>query len=91
MASLIKNAFGFKKDPSLTSTTSNPSEKEEESQPPSDSEHVTGLRLYLIAASLALCIFLPGLDGTIVSTAIPAVTNEFHSLNDIGWVRPRHL
>ena len=24
-------------------------------------------------------------DKTIVSTAIPAITNDFHGLNDIGW------
>ena len=41
----------------------------------------------LVAIMLALClsIFLVSLDMTIVSTAIPEITNEFHSLPDVGW------
>jgi hypothetical protein len=26
------------------------------------------------------------LDGTIVSTAVPRITDEFNAVNDIGWV-----
>ena len=39
--------------------------------------------------SIMFCVygimFLGGLDRTIVSTATPAITNEFHSLGDVGW------
>lgn len=30
-------------------------------------------------------MFLVALDRTIIGTAIPAITNEFHSVGDIGW------
>jgi hypothetical protein len=37
--------------------------------------------------SLGLCItvFLVALDNTIIATAIPKITDEFHSLDDVGW------
>lgn len=36
---------------------------------------------------LAIClsIFLVALDSTIIATAIPQITNQFSSLNDVGW------
>ncbi|KAH8882986.1 putative gliotoxin efflux pump [Thozetella sp. PMI_491] len=48
-------------------------------------EYAGGLRLAAIVAALVLSIFLASLDTTIVTTAIPSITNEFHSLQDVGW------
>lgn len=42
-------------------------------------------RLFAIIVALALTMFLVALDMTIVATAIPKITEEFHSLNDVGW------
>ncbi|KAK3677024.1 hypothetical protein LTR78_003229 [Recurvomyces mirabilis] len=39
----------------------------------------------LVMIALLSAIFLVALDRTIIATAIPAMTDEFHSLNDIGW------
>jgi EmrB/QacA subfamily drug resistance transporter len=39
----------------------------------------------VIMASLYISIFLVALDRTIIGPAIPAITNEFNSLGDIGW------
>ncbi len=44
-----------------------------------------GFRLGLIVFSVTLCIFLVALDLTIISTAIPRITDEFHSLDQVGW------
>ncbi|KAI4156057.1 MAG: hypothetical protein LQ340_000568 [Diploschistes diacapsis] len=43
------------------------------------------VKLVGIVAALALSIFLVSLDMTIVATAIPEITTEFNSLNDVGW------
>ena len=43
------------------------------------------LKLAFIVVALVLSIFLVALDMTIVATAIPRITDEFHSLNDVGW------
>lgn len=47
--------------------------------------YATGIRLYSILFAAALSIFLVSLDTTIVSTAIPSITKEFGSVDDIGW------
>lgn len=43
------------------------------------------LKFWLILISNFLAMFLVALDRTIVATAIPTITDEFHSLGDIGW------
>lgn len=45
----------------------------------------SGIRLFLVLTAVALSVFLTSLDSTIISTAIPAITDEFHSLDDVGW------
>ncbi|KAK4890189.1 hypothetical protein LTR27_011071 [Elasticomyces elasticus] len=52
----------------------------------SDDDYPHGLRLVLTLASLGISVILGGLDGTIVSTALPVIVDEFHALNAIGWV-----
>jgi MFS family permease len=42
-------------------------------------------KLLLDVLALAVVQFLQGLDSTIVSTAIPKITDRFHALDDIGW------
>ncbi|CAO2658475.1 Nn.00g061980.m01.CDS01 [Neocucurbitaria sp. VM-36] len=39
----------------------------------------------LIMVSLYISIFLVALDRTIMGPAIPAITNQFNSIDDIGW------
>jgi MFS transporter, DHA2 family, glioxin efflux transporter len=41
--------------------------------------------LAMIVVALACSIFLVALDMTIVATAIPRITDEFHSLDQVGW------
>lgn len=42
-------------------------------------------KLFPILLAVVLSIFLVALDMTIVATAIPRITDEFQSLNDVGW------
>ncbi|KAF1963161.1 SGE1 protein [Byssothecium circinans] len=50
-----------------------------------ESEYPTGLRFWAIVVALVLSIFLASLDLTIISTAIPTITDRFQSLADVGW------
>ncbi|KAH8728003.1 major facilitator superfamily transporter [Phaeosphaeriaceae sp. PMI808] len=50
-----------------------------------DHEYPSGARLAAIVGALILAIFLASLDATIISTAIPSITKQFHSLQDVGW------
>ncbi|KAF5027462.1 hypothetical protein F66182_423 [Fusarium sp. NRRL 66182] len=58
--------------------------------PPFDQEALDNykpktLKFWLIMVSIFAALFLVALDRTIISTAIPEITNEFQSLGDIGW------
>ncbi|KAI9710932.1 MAG: dynein heavy chain [Bogoriella megaspora] len=48
-------------------------------------EYATGLRLFLIMFTLNFSGLLTALEIGIISTAIPAITDDFHSLDDVGW------
>ena len=49
------------------------------------SDYPKAFKLAFIVVALVLSIFLVALDMTIVATAIPKITDEFHSLNQVGW------
>lgn len=61
-------------------------EKEEVAAPgPEEHEYPTAAKLILIVISLILSMFLVALDMTIVATAIPEITDEFKSLDQVAW------
>ncbi|CAG7963291.1 unnamed protein product [Penicillium salamii] len=45
----------------------------------------TGRKLISILAGIGLVTFLVMLDASILATAIPFITNEYHALLDVGW------
>lgn len=57
-------------------------EDEDEENPDA---YPSGIRLICIVASLCLTVFLFTLDGTILATALPEITDRFNSLDDIAW------
>ncbi|KAK8023800.1 MFS toxin efflux pump [Apiospora rasikravindrae] len=50
-----------------------------------ETEYPGPLKLIPLSIAMGLAIFILGLDNTIVGTATPTITNEFHSLTGIGW------
>lgn len=48
-------------------------------------EYSHGLRLAALVVSLLLGMFLVALDNTILGTAIPKITDQFHDLNKVAW------
>lgn len=51
----------------------------------SNPQYPSGVKFWLALASVCLGIFLITLDSTIMATAIPYITDEFKSLDDVGW------
>lgn len=49
------------------------------------SEYPKGMTLGLIVLALCLSVFTMALDNSIIATAIPKITDQFHSLPDVGW------
>ncbi|ATY63259.1 MFS multidrug [Cordyceps militaris] len=48
-------------------------------------EYIHGWRLCSVMLAITLACFLYLLDVSILVTAIPKITSDFHSLTDIGW------
>jgi MFS transporter, DHA2 family, glioxin efflux transporter len=56
--------------------------------PPGDTnepQYATGLRLFLIMLTINMSGLLTALEIGIIATAIPAITDQFHALDDVGW------
>ncbi|KAI9734103.1 MAG: MFS sugar transporter [Claussenomyces sp. TS43310] len=56
-----------------------------------DHPYPTGAKLSLISLALCLAVFLMALDNTIIATAIPRITDQFKSQDDIGWYGSAYL
>ncbi|KAJ7165601.1 putative efflux pump antibiotic resistance protein [Mycena crocata] len=54
-------------------------------------EYPHGLKLGLITLALCLAVFVVALDNTIIATAIPKITDQFQSLDDVGWYGSAYL
>lgn len=56
-----------------------------------DSTHLQSWKLPTVIGSLCLGIFLLGLDMNIIGVAVPKITTDFRSLNDIAWYGSAYL
>ena len=48
-------------------------------------------QMAILSIAMALAVFLFALDETIIATAIPKITDQFHSLADVGWYGSAYL
>ncbi|KIW41851.1 uncharacterized protein PV06_05456 [Exophiala oligosperma] len=73
-------------DPS-TSTAVERTERVDNTLPPpiQPQEYPTGFHFILLTIGLILSIFLAALDQSIISTAIPRITDHFGTVKDVGW------
>ncbi|KAF1846818.1 MFS general substrate transporter [Cucurbitaria berberidis CBS 394.84] len=55
-----------------------------EDDPSQGKQYLTGVKLGVLLGSLTLVTFLLLLDTSIIGTAIPHITTEFHALPDVG-------
>ncbi|RYO21115.1 Efflux pump [Alternaria arborescens] len=75
------------------STFTQDTEKDDLTPPPKTNEYADAeknydpksLKFWLIVISIYLAFFLVALDRMIIATAIPAITNTYGSIADIGW------
>jgi len=81
-----------KKDPSTTQNGSDGeldgkqgTEEKVASSINQEPEWAHSFQLFNILAAVTIVCFLMLLDGTIVVAAVPRITDDFNSLNDIGW------
>ncbi|KAH7028041.1 major facilitator superfamily domain-containing protein [Microdochium trichocladiopsis] len=72
-------------------SSSDKAESTTKEEPEDESKYPSGMRLGLVMLALCLAVFLMSLDNSIISTAIPKITDEFNSLGDIGWYGSAYL
>ncbi|KAJ5482829.1 MFS transporter [Penicillium diatomitis] len=63
---------------------------DDEEQPPA-STYLHGWALAGLTMAFMAIFLVLAIDNTILATAIPKITNDFHSLNDIGWYGSSYL
>ena len=56
-----------------------------------DPSHLQSWRLLVVTTSLCFGAVLYGLDMNIIGVAVPDITTEFHSLDDIAWYSAAYL
>ncbi|KAG9235216.1 major facilitator superfamily domain-containing protein [Amylocarpus encephaloides] len=69
-------------------------EKESTNNPLNDGEEIEypkWRRLTLIMIAVYFSMLIVALDRTIVGTAIPKITDDFHSITDVGWYGSAYL
>ena len=55
-----------------------------------ENEYPTGAKFWFIALSMALLLLVGGMDALIIATAVPSITDRFHTVADIGWYAVPH-
>ena len=82
-----KPEYGVPRSPSPPLPTKEDIEAHPEAVPTveDEMEYPHGFRLVGIILALVVSVFLVALDMTIVATAIPKITDQFHSLDDVAW------
>lgn len=54
-------------------------------QEATETEYPTGAKLWLILVTVAAVLVLACIDMNILPTALPSITNHFHTVRDVGW------
>ena len=65
--------------------------KVEEPKPSEEHAYPPTSKVLVIMAGLFLVLFLVALDKLIIGVAIPSITDDFNSLNDVGWYGSSYL
>ncbi|OAG41652.1 hypothetical protein AYO21_04116 [Fonsecaea monophora] len=86
----VVESLGTNKDRDLPDTIDDQQLAEKKSQidiqtDNKDDEFPHGFRLICLVIGLCMASFLVSLDMTIVATAIPRITDQFQTINDISW------
>ncbi|KAK0120299.1 hypothetical protein ONS95_011705 [Cadophora gregata] len=56
-----------------------------------NAEYISGIKLLLVVGVVSLSMFTMLLDTSIIVTAVPKITSDFHSLGDVGWYGSAYL
>ena len=60
-------------------------EMSDPAQSPVQPEYPTGAKIWLIMLTVGAVLILTCIDMNIVATAVPSITDHFHTVADVGW------
>ncbi|XXH05441.1 hypothetical protein Hte_011868 [Hypoxylon texense] len=89
-----KSTAGNPPDSPVTQPVNTPKDvvAEGSSNKPEDSDSkLSSTKTIMVLVSVFLSMFLVALDRTIISTAIPQITDDFNALADVGWYGSAYL
>jgi MFS family permease len=52
---------------------------------PGEANYLTGAKFWFLMLNLAAVLVLSSIDMNIVATAVPSITDYFHTVADVGW------
>ncbi|RMZ90186.1 hypothetical protein DV736_g2602, partial [Chaetothyriales sp. CBS 134916] len=73
------------------SSSSSENERQIDAQATSEPTYPPTRKVLVIMAGMYLTIFLVSIDRLIVGVAVPRITDDFHSLGDVGWYGSAYL
>jgi hypothetical protein len=82
------DVIAAQKDTKVDAAEKKEGEEEEEEDL---TEYPKSMQLALISIALCLSVFCMALDNTIITTAIPRITDQFKAINDVGWYGSAYL
>ena len=84
-STVVHQPDGVSEHHTLGSRSQEHDKEDAEQLAPPSRKYLVGFKLYAVFSALLLSMFLVALDMTIVATAIPRITQDFHSLEQVGW------
>ncbi|CAD6572772.1 MAG: hypothetical protein ASARMPREDX12_005442 [Alectoria sarmentosa] len=72
-------------------STSQEVEKDTTADDDTTIQYPAPLALFFLMTAISISVSLTSLDRTIITTAIPHITDQFHSYNDVGWYASAYL
>jgi MFS family permease len=71
--------------PDDNKSTARPSREPETVATEDESQYQTGLPFWLTLASVAVVLIISSMDASIVAVCVPQMTDNFHTVADVGW------
>lgn len=50
-----------------------------------ESQYPTGVQFWLIYLCISMVLIMSAMDSSIVAVAVPAITDHWHTVKDVGW------
>ncbi|CAG8595335.1 5854_t:CDS:2 [Ambispora leptoticha] len=86
-----KNLSKVELNSSASTTLISNQDEKEKSKKETDFVNLTAKDIAFLFVGLVLACFLAGLDGTIISTALPRIASDFSALDQYSWVVNAYL